>query len=236
MRNLFLFISLVLLLPQTFAQKVENKSNKRFNFGISVSANAPFVHDRALFVNDVEANKPDNETKMAGSVSLFGRVNMKRHFLQLEAGSSVIRDVVSIDLKNFGYATHQVINSKNTAITFDLPLLYGYNIVKKEKYELSVFGGPKMRYTCYNKENIINPQGITFNISEDINPFTACCIIGIGAKMSRLFIDFRYEFAITTHNKPGTYSLYNDGKRISEGTFYAERGINLLSFSLGVIL
>ena len=236
MRIVFILISLLLVLPQTFAQNAKHKSNKRFNFGISVSANAPFVHDRKMIINNVESNTPDNETRMAGCVSLFGRVNIKKHYLQLEAGNSFIRDIVLLDIKDFGYPTHQEINSRNFAITFDLPLIYGYNFVKRDKYELSLFAGPKMRYTYYNKENISNPQDIAFTINEGVNPFTACCIIGMGAKMSRLFIDFRYEFAITVHNKPGTYSLYENNTFISEGTFYAKRGINLLSFSLGVIL
>lgn len=236
MRITLILTSLFLLLPYTFAQNSKENDNKRFNFGISVSANAPFVHDRKMTINDVESNKPDNETKMAGCVSVFGRVNMKKHYLQLEAGNSFIRDIVTLDLYDFEYPTHQNINSRNFAITFDLPLIYGYNFVKKNKYELSLFAGPKMRYTYYNRENISNPQDITFTLNEDINPFTACCIIGMGAKISRLIIDFRYEFAITTHNKPGTYSLYENNTFISEGTFYAKRGINLLSFSLGVIL
>ena len=236
MRILFILIALLITLPQAFAQKTKEKDNKRFNFGISVSANAPFVYDRKMFINDMEANMPDNETKMAGCVSIFGRANIKKHYLQLEAGNSFIRDVVILDIKDFGYATHKNINSKNLAITFDLPLIYGYNFVKRNNYELSLFAGPKMRYTYINKESIYNSEGITFNINEEVNPFTACCIIGMGAKISRLLIDFRYEFAITVHNKPGTYSLYENGSFISEGTFYAKRAINLLSFSLGVIL
>ena len=236
MRFLFILISILLVLPQTFAQEIKVKSNKRFNFGVSVSANAPFIYDRKMYVNDVEVNKPDNETKMAGCISLFGRVNIKKHYLQIEAGNSIIRDIVILDIKDFGYSTNHNISSKNIAITFDLPLIYGYNFVKKDNYELSLFAGPKMRYTYYNKEDISNPQNISFNINEDINPFTACCIIGMGAKMSKLFIDFRYEFAITVHNKPGTYSLFENDSFISGGTFYAKRAINLLSFSLGVIL
>lgn len=236
MRILFILISLILVLPQTFAQNAKDRSNKRFNYGISVSANAPFIYDRKMFIDDAEANKPDNETRMGGCISLFGRVNIKKHYLQLEAGNSFIRDIVIWDLNDFGYSSHKNINSKNLAITFDLPLIYGYNFVKKDKYELSLFAGPKMRYTYYNKEQISNSQDIKFNIKEDVNPFTASCIIGMGAKISRLLIDFRYEFAITVHNKPGTYSLYENDTFISEGTFYAKRGINLLSFSLGVIL
>ena len=135
-----------------------------------------------MFIDDAEANKPDNETRMGGCISLFGRVNIKKHYLQLEAGNSFIRDIVIWDLNDFGYSSHKNINSKNLAITFDLPLIYGYNFVKKDKYELSLFAGPKMRYTYYNKEQISNSQDIKFNIKEDVNPFTASCIIGMGAK------------------------------------------------------
>jgi hypothetical protein len=235
MRRFLIIITLLLfIIPLSHAQSA--KKEKRFNFGISVSANAPFVHERKMYVDWEEVNKPDDETNVAGSVSIFGRVNFKKHYLQLEAGNSFIRDVVTLDIKDFGYSTNQNIKTKNLAITFDLPLIYGYNFIKQDKYELSLFAGPKMRYTYLNREKIENPQDITFNIKEDVHPLTACCVVGIGAKISRVMFDFRYEFGITVHNKPGTYSLYENGALISEGTFYAKRSINLLSFSLGVIL
>ncbi|MBE6299604.1 MAG: PorT family protein [Bacteroidales bacterium] len=236
MRIILIIISLLIALPQTFAQEKKTKDSKKFNYGVSLSANAPFVHDRKTLVNNIVVSKPSNETKMAGSISLFGRVNLKNHYLQLEAGTSVIRDVVTLDIKEFGYSSNLNIDSKNFALTLDIPLIYGYNFIKRDKYELSLFVGPKLRYTYLNKEDINNPQNITFNLNEDTNPITACVIIGMGTKISRVLIDFKYEFGITEHNKPGTFSLYENSVLISEGTFYAKRSINLLSFSLGVIL
>ena len=235
MRTFLIIISLFIALPQVFA-KTSETNNKRFNYGVTLSANAPFVHERKTYINNTEVSKPLNETKMAGSISLFGRVNLKRNYLQLEVGTSVIRDVVSLDIKEFGYSRNLNVDSKNFALTLDIPLLYGYNFIKRDKYELSLFVGPKLRYTYLNKEDINNPQNITFNLNEDTNPITACVIIGMGTKISRVLIDFRYEFGITEHNKPGTFSLYENSVLISEGTFYAKRSINLLSFSLGVIL
>ncbi|MBO5721423.1 MAG: outer membrane beta-barrel protein [Bacteroidales bacterium] len=237
MRIFYVILVLFLILPSSlFAKSINENKKERFDFGIAISANAPFVNERKMYVNWVETNKPSNETKMAGNISIFGRVNIKKHYLQIETGNSFIRDIVTLDLKDFGYSTNKYINSKNFAITLDIPIIYGYNFIKKNKYELSLFGGPKMRYTYHNRENIEKLSGISFNINEDIHPITACCLIGMSARMSRLFVDFRYEFAITVHNKPGTYSLYENNVLISEGTFYAKRGINLLSFSLGVIL
>lgn len=235
MRTFLIIISLFIALPQVFA-KTSETNNKRFNYGVTLSANAPFVHERKTYINNTEVSKPLNETKMAGSISLFGRVNLKRNYLQLEVGTSVIRDVVSLDIKEFGYSRNLNVDSKNFALTLDIPLLYGYNFIKRDKYELSLFVGPKLRYTYLNKENIKNHENITFNLEEDTNPITACVIIGMGTKISRVLIDFKYEFGITEHNKPGTFSLYEKGVLISEGTFYTKRSINLLSFSLGVIL
>lgn len=236
MRSLLIILALTTLLIPTLGAKERESGNKRFNYGVSLSANAPFVTERKMFVNWNEKEKPTNETKLAGSIALFARVNMKRHYLQFEAGNSIMRDNTIYDIKSFGYATNKNVESKNFAITLDVPILYGYNFVKRNNYELSLFGGPKMRYTYYNKENIENPDGIYFNVKEDIHPVTACCIIGMGAKISKFILDFRYEFGITVHNKPGTYTLHENNILISEGTLYAKRSINLLSFSLGVIL
>ena len=70
MRTLFVILILfITTLPNSFARESENSSGNRFNFGVTISANAPFVHDRKMYVNQVEVNKPENETKIAGSIS-----------------------------------------------------------------------------------------------------------------------------------------------------------------------
>ena len=214
----------------------EKKKRCSLNYGVSFSVNAPFVNERKMFVDWVEVDKPADDTKIAGSVSIFGRLNFKRNFIQIEVGNSFMRDESSFNAKSFGAATDNFIKSDNIAITLDVPLLYGYNFIKREKYEFSLFAGPKVRYTYLNREDIENSSPTTLIIEEDIHPVSACCIIGMGAKISNLFVDFRYEFGITVHNKPGTYMLYENDVLTSKGSLYAKRSINLLSFSLGVIL
>jgi len=68
MRIILIIISLLIALPQTFAQEKKTKDSKKFNYGVSLSANAPFVHDRKTLVNNIVVSKPSKETKMAGNI------------------------------------------------------------------------------------------------------------------------------------------------------------------------
>lgn len=231
-----IFIILIALTATLYSTAQEKNKRCSFNYGVSFSVNAPFVNERKMFVDWQEVDKPYDETKIAGSISLFGRLNINRNYIQLEVGNSFIRDESTFNTESFGATTNNFIKADNFAITLDVPLLYGYNFIKRDKYELSLFGGPKMRYTYLNREDIENSGTTALIIKEDIHPISACCIVGMEAKISRLFIDFRYEFGITVHNKPGTYMLYENDVLTSKGTLYAKRSINLLSFSLGVIL
>ena len=101
---------------------------------------------------------------------------------------------------------------------------------------MSFFAGPKLKYLYKKKSELSAPETYEFVMDEHIRPLTANFVLGLGTSISRFFIDFRYEFGITNLTHPTTYVLYKDGINISEGNIYLKRGINLLSFSIGIIL
>ncbi|MEG1574973.1 MAG: outer membrane beta-barrel protein, partial [Bacteroidales bacterium] len=183
-----------------------------------------------------EAELPSNESGIGAMIAIFGRTNINRHYLQFEVGTSFYRNKTIFDIDKFNAATTIQTSINASAFTLDIPLLYGYNFVKKAPYELSLFAGPKMRYTYKYNDTPDNFGTYIFDINEPIHPITGSFIIGMATKISRFILDFRYEFAITVQSKPGTYYLYEGESLLSQGSIYMKRATNLLSFSLGVIL
>lgn len=237
MRKLLLIsVCCTLIFPAIRAEKRWKEENKRFNFGLIAGVNAPFVNNRSILVDWKESEKPDNESGIGATVALFGRTNINRNYLQVEIGTSFFRNQTVWDLNEFYTTATSQTNINTSVLTLDIPLLYGYNFVKRQPYELSLFAGPKMRYTYKYKESAGNFGVYTFSIDEPIHPVTACFIVGMATKISRFILDFRYEFAITVQNKPGTYQLYEGETLLYQGNIYMKRATNLLSFSLGVIL
>lgn len=227
---------LAILLSIEVIKAEETNSNKLFNFGLVASVNSPFTVSSNLYVDWVECDLPNNESWVGGGVSLFGRFNIKRWYLQVEAGTSIYRNNTTYNTSFFDSTTDEEIDIKSTLLSLNVPVLVGYNIVKKSPYELSIFTGPSLRYIYKNSRDSGVSNGIKLSIDEPVNPSTACYIVGIATKISRFVVDFRYEFDVTVQYKPGEYAVYQDNKITKQGSIYNKSRVNLLSFSLGVIL
>lgn len=231
---------LPLLLFQFCRMAAEPKNEdtaKRFNFGIRAAVNAPFASHRALFIDWAEQEyAPDYESGIGASLALFGRTNFNRHYLQVEAGASYFSTRASIPTGLFDNSTNEVSEISKRTVTIDVPLLYGYSFVKKPPYEFSFFGGPKFRYSFDFDNESATTGNCNLIVNNGINPASACFVVGLAAKISRFTIDFRYEVGITVDGKPGEYVLLKENAEIKSGSVYMKNGINLLSFSLGVIL
>ncbi|WP_455497217.1 porin family protein [Coprobacter sp.] len=215
-------------------------SKKRFNWGIRAGVNAPFVDMRKSQINGIKIEELSTNSKMGLFISLFSRINFKRHYLQLETATHYTRYRMSLPTEFVSTTETRIyaeaITIGNKIYSFDIPLLYGYNFIKQGPYELSFFVGPKLKYLYKRKNELFAPEPYEFKMDEHIRPLTANFVLGLGTSISRFSIDFRYEFGITNLTHPTTYTLYKDGTSISEGNIYLKRGINLLSFSIGIIL
>lgn len=239
LRLLFLFCTYLFFAGKISAQS-DVSAKTRFNWGVRAGVNAPFVDMRESRINGVKIDEPSINSKMGLFISLFSRVNFNRHYLQLETATHYTRYRMtprpeSATATEPGIYVEGIMIS-NKIYSLDVPLLYGYNFVKQGPYKLSFFAGPKLKYLYKRKSELFVPKPYEFNMNERIRPLTANFVLGLGTSISRLSIDFRYEFGITNLTHPTTYTLYKDGTSISEGSIYLKRGINLLSFSIGIIL
>lgn len=215
------------------------KPQKRFTWGVSAGANAPFVDMRKAMVGDRIIESPAVSTNVGYHVALFSRLNMNRHYLQLEASTHYTH--INIHLKASYFASdlspeiqQQTASVSNRTNSIDVPLLYGYRFVKQGPYELSFFAGPKIKYVFREKNRIDNESIYNIKLEAKQTPVTANFVLGLGTAISNLLLDFRYEFGITNIVNNVGYNLTMENQVI-EGDVYLKRGVNLLSFSIGFI-
>ena len=118
----------------------------------------------------------------------------------------------------------------------DFPVLYGYNVVKKGPYGMSIFAGPKLRY-LWGKHNEITFKNFDQKgIHEKLYPFNVSAVIGVGVNISRIFFDFRYEQGIGNISKSIIYDNINSDGSTGVSNIIFRRRDSALSFSLGFIL
>ncbi len=227
------------IISTTILAQTNTEHKKWFDWGIKAGVNAPYIDIQKFEVNGVEKDEPEIQSKVGYFFAVFSRINIRKHYIQLEASTHYTRSAIATDLTYFG---NSLINTgisteaeiKTNRRTIEVPLLYGYNFIKKHPYELAVFLGPKLRYAVDRGDDDTESNNNSIEFHEEIKPLTTCIVLGLGTRISNFVIDVRYEFGLGNISKSTSYILKSPTGETT-GNITLNRRTNLMSFSLGVI-
>lgn len=219
---------------QSTQSRIERINNKTLNFGFRAGFNSSMYLVSHFKVGDVTIDQIQNTYRIGYLASAFLRLNFLKHYLQPEISYQISSCEITFDklgsqdpIIEPEYAT-----IKSRIHSLEAPVLYGYNIIKKGPYGLSVFGGPKIKY-LFNSHNKITFENFDQqNIHEELHPITISVTVGVAVNISNIFFDFRYEQGIRNISKTVTYDNMEQGT----SNMIFKRRDNILSFSLGIIL
>ena len=220
------------------AEKVDRPNTKKINIGIKAGFNSSMFMVSELKIKDVTIDEVQNNYKIGYFGALFMRINMKKHFIQPEVSYNVSKCEITFDKLG---SQHPAIEPDYASVqsvlhSVDFPILYGYNVVKKGPYGMSIFAGPKLRY-LWGKHNEITFKNFDQKgIHERLYPFNVSAVIDVGVNISRIFFDFRYEQGIGNISKSIIYDNINSDGSTGVSNIIFRRRDSALSFSLGFIL
>ena len=236
-RIAFIYIVLIIFLVPATAQqsRIERINSKTVNFGFRAGFNSSMYLVSDFRINDVTIDELHNTTFKIGYYgAAFMRLNFFKHYLQPEFSYQVSRCEISFDKLG---SQHPEIEPDYATIyskihSFEVPVLYGYHIIKEGPYGLSVFGGPKVKYLLNNLNEIKFDNFEQKNMEEELYPLNIGLVFGVAVNISNIFFDFRYEQGLSNISKSVTYD--NMVNRESSEIIFNRRD-NILSFSLGII-
>ena len=166
----------------------------------------------------------------------FARFNIKKHYLQTEVSYNISNYSIYFPTDQWDPSANKtmqsVISTKINGI--EIPLYYGYHIMKEGPYGMSFYIGPKAKFvhTDYSKHTFDNfPYK---HIRESIYPINFSIMFGVGINISRVFFDFSLEYGL--HNISQGIEATDSNNDINTGGIVFDRRKNVLSFSIGFIL
>ena len=234
--SLFILPALAQFWKQDAAEKILKTNNKAFNFGVRAGFNSSMYLVSDFKIKDVTIDEIQNNYKIGGFVALFGRFNISRHYIQPEISYQISRSEITFDKLGSQHPEiepdYASIHAKIHSIEF--PVLYGFNIIKKGPYGLSVFAGPKAKFLWKKKNEITFENFEQKDMEEELHPLCLSAVLGVGVNISRIFFDFRYEQGLTNISKTVTYENMPSSKDESNNIVFRRREA-ILSFSLGVM-
>ena len=223
-------LTLLLCCVHALAQQRESSP---INYGVKGGFSSTIYEVREFVVADMPINEYTAKSEISSFYTVFVRANLKRHYLQTEFSYNISNYSIEFDTDQWNPQAqpHDKSAFKTKITGFEVPLFYGYHIVKQGPYGLSFYAGPKAKFilTDYSKHTF--EQSPYKQFSEDINPINFSLMVGLGINISRVFFDFSFEYGL--HNISDGFTTINtaDIQRTDELIF--DRRKNVLSFSLG---
>ena len=236
MKRLHLIGFFLCLCVFTGAQNILQLKDNTFNYGAKLGFNASFPIINSLSINEQKIEDYDIEYQVGYSAALLCRINMKRFFIQPSVAWNRAEGKVRFTIPK----TVPNINKEETVLlkmrqnSLDIPLLVGYNLVKKAPYGLSVMLGPKFKYNykiAYTLEsNNSEAEYITNNTPLGLNLVT-----GIGVRIGRLFFDFSYEFGLNEMESDFKRKNTHDANSQSACNIKIDKHTNQMGIALGFL-
>ncbi len=213
-----------------------NKNEHKVNFGIKGGFTSSLFLVSNLSINGISINEVQNNYKIGYFGSLFMRINFGKHFLQPEVSYNINRCNITFYEPGEIENTSEPASITSSIHSIDIPVIYGYNVIKDGDYSMAIFGGPKLRY-IWNKKSEVTFENFSINnLHERLYPINASFTMGASVTISRVFFDFRYDIGlhnisreVTEDNTALSSSATGSG---TELRFH--RRDNVLSFSLGI--
>ncbi|MDR0988694.1 MAG: PorT family protein [Prevotellaceae bacterium] len=211
--------------------------NRPVNFGIKGGFTASLLLVSELDVNNVSVKEIQNNYKIGYFGSLFMRINFDRHFLQPELSYTINRSNITFEKPDQeGNPTGITASITSSIHSIDIPVIYGYNVIKEGPYGLAIFGGPKLRF-IWNKASKVTFENFDRpGIQESLTPMNLSFTAGVAVTIARIFFDFRYDIGLHNISRRVTYDAAENKEENPMPTeeLRFNRRDNVLSFSLGV--
>lgn len=204
------------------------------NFGVKGGFTSSLFLVSDLTINDVRIDEVQNFYRIGYFGSVFMRINFKRHFVQPEISYAINRSGISFLMPATSENKAQTAGIETTIRNFDIPVIYGYNLVKEHPCSMAIFGGPKLRYIWGGESHVEFRNFPQEGLSERLRPFNVSLTLGVAVTISPIFFDCRYDISLHNISKEVTYQPKDSPEPLATHSVRFRHHDNVLSFSLGV--
>lgn len=209
----------------------QQRKESYINYGVKIGFSSTIYDIIDLQVNTLPISSYSAKSEISSFFTGFTRFNLKKHYIQTEISYNISNYSISFPAKQWDSTTdnigQSIISTKINGI--EIPLYYGYHIMKSGPYGMSFYIGPKVKFVLADHSNHTFENFPYDDIKEKIYPINFSMMFGLGISISPVFFDFSFE-----------YGLHNISENISISStdiagIVFDRRKNVLSFSIGFL-
>ena len=230
MRYRFALLTLLIISMHAYGQQ---KPSVTLNYGLKTGFSSTIYDVRDFSVLQTPITEYTSHSEISSFYTGFLRVNLHRHYLQTECSYNISKYSISFPV----YQWHPVSDSREQSIIYtkitgiELPIYYGYHIIKDGDYGMSFYMGPKAKFVLTDISNHVFEKLPFSKVTEVIHPMNFSMMLGLGISISPVFFDFSFEYGLHNISDYFDTTLFN-GKVATDALVFNRRK-NVLSFSIG---
>ena len=232
MRTALSVLLLTIALLPGFAQP---KQPVNITYGVKGGFSSTIYEVQQLSVMHQPITEHTAHSEISSFYTAFMRLNINRHYLQTECSYNISRYSLSFSTNqwdpNAGPQEQSRIATKIAGL--EVPLYYGYHILKEGPYGMSFYIGPKAKFVLTDHSSHSFEKFPYKLIDESIHPVNFSLMLGLGISISPVFFDFSFEYGL--HNISRNFITTDPNNNIEIGSLIFNRRKNVLSFSIGFI-
>lgn len=226
---------LLTILLLTMAYTAMAQKEKHFNYGLKASFGSVRYDVEHLSIEGNLVSDYTTECNVSTTFSAFGRLNMQRHYLQLDAALNKHSSTVLFPTVEWmAGARSGDVSSITTQLTLvEMPFCYGYYLKNEGYYRLSFFTGPKVDLILPEWSSHSFTNFTQIDITETIFPIYYNWMGGFSISIKQFYFDLSAEMGLNNVSR-GFTTQHLLGERHT-GDFVYDRFRNSLNFSIGLI-
>ena len=229
-RRVAIILALCFCCTFTFARQ---KGTAFINYGIKGGFSSTFYEVNNFMVAQRPIHEFIAKSEISSFYTVFARINIKRHYIQTEGSYNISNYSIEFDkdLWDSSAQPHESSIISTKIVGLEVPLYYGYHVLKEGPYGMSLYFGPKAKFILTDYSNHTFENSPYKTLEEDIYPINFSLMAGLGINISRIFFDFSFEYGL--HNISKGFNTTDAGNSFSTNSLVFNRRKNVLSFSIG---
>lgn len=208
-------------------------SSYYLNWGLKVgfAATGTYLTEAVIDGHKLSDYKQDTQVGNFAAVQL--RLNAKRLLIQTGVSLNSTKSSFSIDKKSWNQVStiRNEIGCSYSMLSMAIPIQIGYHIINKPPYSMSLFTGPRLRYTPERYYSVTYTNTAPYEFTDTPHELIMGWTAGLSIQIGRTFLDFEYEATINNVSD----RMYETSGANPVPDYALDRRISIISFSYGIM-